>query len=226
MIPMGTRSLLIGAHQVVLHPIFLARAWHKLYGLPRNPRLYLAFVVHDLGYWGKRDMDGADGATHPALGERIMGRLCGPDWAAFTAGHSRTYARLRGQAPSPLAAPDKLVVHMTPPWIYLPGVILSGEAQEYVVNWTRYRASQGVDIPPCVHGWYVDLRRDWFHQIQQLAPAHAPRLAGMASDPPRRTQGLRWVRALLERLRPWAWWPARRSARQDRAQPAHVREET
>lgn len=68
----GTRSVLFGAHQFILHPIFVFIAWWMLYGFPRDPRLWVAFIVHDLGYLGKPNMDGPEGETHPELGARIM----------------------------------------------------------------------------------------------------------------------------------------------------------
>src|SRR5437870_4037739 len=44
----GTKSVLFGAHCFFLHPLFVALAWTRLYGFPRDWRLYLAFFVHDL----------------------------------------------------------------------------------------------------------------------------------------------------------------------------------
>ena len=68
----GTKSVLFGTHCFLLHPIFIAVAWIKLYGFPFDPRVWIAFFVHDLGYWGKRNMDGPEGETHVELGARIM----------------------------------------------------------------------------------------------------------------------------------------------------------
>jgi hypothetical protein len=76
----GTKSVLYGAHAFFLHPWFVAWAWWKLYGFPWDPRLWVAFFVHDLGYIGKPDMDGEEGEQHPALGARIMCALF--DWFA------------------------------------------------------------------------------------------------------------------------------------------------
>jgi hypothetical protein len=56
-VKVGTKSILFGAHQFVLHPLILFVAWWQLYGFPADPRLWVAFVVHDLGYWGKPNMD-------------------------------------------------------------------------------------------------------------------------------------------------------------------------
>lgn len=71
----GTKSVLFGAHCFFIHPIFVAIAWTKLYGFPFDPRIWVAFFVHDLGYWGKPNMDGAEGETHVELGGKIMGFL-------------------------------------------------------------------------------------------------------------------------------------------------------
>lgn len=71
----GTRSLLFGIHQVILHPFFVALGWWKLYGFPFDPRLWAAFFVHDLGYFGKPNMDGPEGEQHPLAGAAIMGWL-------------------------------------------------------------------------------------------------------------------------------------------------------
>jgi hypothetical protein len=92
----GTRSVLYGAHCAILHPWFLAVAWWKLYGFPWDVRLWAAFWLHDIGYFSKRDMDGADGETHVELGARIMALFFGESWGAFTAAHSRYWAKRHG----------------------------------------------------------------------------------------------------------------------------------
>lgn len=71
----GSKSILFGAHCFFIHPWFVALAWWRLFGFPWDPRLWVAFFVHDLGYWGKPNMDGPEGETHPELGGRIMGGL-------------------------------------------------------------------------------------------------------------------------------------------------------
>lgn len=128
----GTLSLLFGAHQFLLHPLMLALAWWILYGFPADPRLWLAFFLHDLGYAGKAQMDDEDGERHPELGARIMAALFGPAWGDFTLHHSRSYARAAGVDASPLCAADKLAFALEPAWLYLPRVWLSGELREYM----------------------------------------------------------------------------------------------
>lgn len=71
----GTKSVLFGAHCFLWHPLFVAIAWIKLYGWTWDPRIWIAFVVHDLGYWGKPNMDGPEGELHVEFGARVMHRL-------------------------------------------------------------------------------------------------------------------------------------------------------
>ena len=44
---LGTKSLLFGCHQFVLHPLFVLVAWWRLYGRP-SWRMVVAIIVHDL----------------------------------------------------------------------------------------------------------------------------------------------------------------------------------
>lgn len=145
----GTKSVLFGAHCFFLHPWFVAAAWCKLYGFPWDPRLWVAFFVHDLGYLGKINMDGPEGETHVELGARIMGRLFDkqPDphewvyernpvgvWHDFSLLHSRYYAKKLNRQPSKLCFADKLSFALTPRWLYLPAVNATGEIREYLKN--------------------------------------------------------------------------------------------
>ena len=131
---MGTRSVLFGAHQFLLHPLFLAIAWTKLYGFPTDPRLWAAFFLHDVGYIGKENLDGAEGETHPELGGRIMATLFGESWGEFTKLHSRFFASLERRPPSALCAADKLATTIVPKRLYLALIHLSGEVDEYLAH--------------------------------------------------------------------------------------------
>ena len=71
----GTKSVLYGAHTFWLHPWLVAWGWWKLYGFPWDPRLWVAFFVHDLGYWGSPNMDGEEGERHPEWVAKLMTRL-------------------------------------------------------------------------------------------------------------------------------------------------------
>jgi hypothetical protein len=168
-VKIGTKSILFGAHQFMIHPWFVAWAWWRLYGFPWDPRLWVAFFVHDLGYWGKPNMDGPEGETHVELGADIMhylfdgydvrkisSRTSAPSecalfnslfasgyrggfnkrrqlyWYDFCVCHSRFYAKKLGLPYSRLCAADKLSISLTPWWIYLPLVNLTGEIHEYM----------------------------------------------------------------------------------------------
>ena len=74
----GTKSVLFGVHAVWIHPFFVAWAWWRLFGFPWDSRLWLAFLLHDIGYLRKREMDSFEGEQHVVLGGRIMGWLFGP----------------------------------------------------------------------------------------------------------------------------------------------------
>ncbi len=128
----GTKSVLFGVHQFAIHPWFVALAWWKLYGFPLDPRLWVAFFVHDLGYIGKPNMDGPEGETHPRLGAGIMGALFGQSWYEFTLLHSRFYARALGLPFSRLCVADKLAISITPDWLYMIQASLTGELEEYM----------------------------------------------------------------------------------------------
>ena len=155
----GTKSVLFGAHCFFLHPFFVALAWWKLYGFPFDPRLWLAFVVHDLGYIGKPNIDGPEGEEHPTFGARVMhylfdyhfhiinGRICyialDFDWFCFCRYHSRFLAKKYGKQPSRLCLEDKLSFLMTPRWLYLPMVRATGELQEYLERSSRNKGTHG-----------------------------------------------------------------------------------
>lgn len=144
----GTKSVLFGAHQFLIHPWFVAWGWWTLYGFPFDPRIWVAFFVHDLGYIGKPNMDGAEGELHPRLGARLMALLFdwtdrtfrfsdgGPigHWGLFALLHSRYYAKSLRHQPSRLCMADKLAIALTPAWLYLPMVRATGEIHEYTAH--------------------------------------------------------------------------------------------
>jgi len=170
----GTKSLLFGVHQVFIHPLLVALAWWKLYGFPFDPRLWVAFIVHDWGYWGCPEMDGPKGDLHPYVGARIMHAMFDgyaniamydmdlreSKWHDFCLYHSRFLAKQEGQQPSRLCMADKLSVGLEPWWMYLPRAWASGELKEYM------RSSQ----PGGKHG-HRNLKRvtakEWYQSVQK-----------------------------------------------------------
>lgn len=154
----GTKSVLYGAHCFFLHPLFVAAAWTKLYGFPVDPRIWIAFFVHDLGYWGKPNMDGPEGETHVEFGAKIMS-LFGRKWAEFSLYHSRHYAKKHGAQPSKLCFADKLSFALTPAWLYLPMVNATGEIKEYLKN--AKKSTNGFGWKP------VSDQRLWHRQLSE-----------------------------------------------------------
>ncbi len=111
----GTKSLLFGTHQFLLHPLFVIAAWRRLYGdWPDGPTL-VAIFVHDWGYWGCEKMDDKKGEEHPIKGAKIVERLF-PDrgLGELTRYHSRFLARREGARVSRMCLPDNYGVAMYP----------------------------------------------------------------------------------------------------------------
>jgi hypothetical protein len=139
----GTKSILFGAHAFYLHPWFVAAAWWRLYGFPWDPRLWVAFFVHDLGYWGKPNMDGEEGEEHPFFGAFVMKRLFGDEWFEFCLYHSRYLAKRDRKPYTRLCVADKLSLTMEPSWLYVPRCWATGEIREYMaVN--KHQREMGV----------------------------------------------------------------------------------
>lgn len=130
MISMGTRSLLIGAHWPP-HILMVVAAWKWLYGSWPTWREFSAIVLHDVGYAGCREMDGADGTMHPEAGARLADRLLGREYGDLIRGHSKGYAETIGVPLSLLYGPDKLSHAFEPPWLYVLRTRLTGEIRQY-----------------------------------------------------------------------------------------------
>lgn len=162
----GTRSVLFGAHCFFLHPWFVAWGWWKLYGFPWDPRLWFAFIVHDLGYFGKPNMDGPEGERHVEWGAWVMGALFGKRWHDFTLYHSRYYAKAAGEQPSRLCVADKLAITLTPRWLYLPLVNLTGEVLEYMRDATQRHPDMdpSTETQRSWHSDMIDYCRRWAYE--------------------------------------------------------------
>ncbi len=170
----GTKSILFGVHNLLVHPALVGFAWWKLYGFPRDRRLWFAFFLHDIGYFGRHSMEGPDGEWHVELGARIMGRLFGVQWADFCRRHSRFYARARGLTISRLCVADKLAFAITPAWLYLPLARASGELWEYIecsrdrqIGCEEFTAEEWVQLNSAdVHEWLRGLQSYTYRWVQ------------------------------------------------------------
>lgn len=178
---MGTKSLLYGVHQVALHPLFVAIAWRKLYGRwPRDPRVWLAFIVHDWGYWGCPNMDGPEGKAHPyraafwfaVLFDRyprrkttvqysgldVWSRIRLGPWGKFCLYHSRSLARRDSKGVSKLCAPDKLGAFLMPRWLYLRLARWTGELDEYMAEADTPSGRAAGISTECPEAWYDSVK--------------------------------------------------------------------
>ena len=126
----GTKSLLIGVHQIFWHPFTVYRAWIRLYG-PPSFREAVCILLHDWGYWGSSEMDGPSGSNHPEPGAAIADALFGERHRDLVLLHSRRYALNHSRSPSKLCWADKLSIVYEPDWFYLLRARASGELEEY-----------------------------------------------------------------------------------------------
>ncbi len=155
----GTKSLLLGAHQFVLHPLFTAAGWIGCYGFCLRGyswwRLIICFVIHDWGYWGCSNMDGDEGEGHPRwaalrawkyldgvdVGLAIV-KAAGPardfslmfknEYYNLCLYHSRFYAIGQRHLPSDLCWADKLGTTYMSTWLWVFLTTLTGEVTEYM----------------------------------------------------------------------------------------------
>lgn len=159
---LGQKSLLVGIHQFLLHPLFVAIAWTMLYGIPWNPKLWFCFLVHDWGYWFCTDIDGESGKGHPHFGALLVHRLCDrtkqetislstletlnlnertlsyelktAEWLDFCLYHSRYSAEKDSVPVSRLCIADKLATALVPTWLFIFLATISGEMRELEVR--------------------------------------------------------------------------------------------
>ncbi len=164
----GTKSVLFGYHCFFLHPLFVAYAWLRMHGFRRvkigerryanapaswkravhtsilDYKLWWAFCLHDIGYWGKPNMDGPEGERHPEMGARIMRRKFGEPWGELCLYHSRFYARRDQREPSALCFPDKTAYLYYPTWLIVWLCSWTGEINEYMQN--AHRDNAGIVV--------------------------------------------------------------------------------
>lgn len=135
----GTKSLLFGCHQFVLHPVMVGLAWWRLYGRPTLPEA-VAIVIHDWGYWNQPNMDGPEGEEHPIwaydrlLEFAVKRRSRVVPWcdaAMECRFHSRYQAWRFGWRPRRLCYADKLGTAMMPWPLYCLLGSITGEIREF-----------------------------------------------------------------------------------------------
>ncbi len=160
----GTKSILFGVHQFIIHPVMILIAWQIIYRQRPNFLELCAIITHDLGYWGSPNMDGVEGELHPLSmakwWRKYFGKF-GEKVAVEILGHSRFYSAKNGLHLSRLFQADKLCVALYPKWLYLLLANLSGEIKEYMV------------IASKKEGKYLDLLTGSTTQIEWLIEVQA-----------------------------------------------------
>ena len=179
----GTKNLLFGEHQIIIHSLFVALAWWRLFGFPKDLRIWVCFFIHDLGYWGKDDIDGKDGKAHPELGASIVHWLFDkkgesawwavypPKWYEFCLYHSRHCAKKAEQPVSALALADKYAFVITPWWVFLPLAKLSGGLKEYLEIYRHIGASN-------LREWHERAREEAWNWVDRTLDQPVPGCSG------------------------------------------------
>ena len=178
----GTKSLLFGVHQVLWHPITVLIAWVVLYRAPPSWKELLCIVIHDWGYWGKPNMDGPEGESHPEWAARFAEKHLGKEYRDLCLYHSRHYARRDGSTPSRLCWADKLSICYDPRWFYLLRAKLSGELFEYL----DLAENAGLVPEGCSHENWLEVMRDKFRRLAiEKDTAAVPYVNQNGTAPPR-----------------------------------------
>ena len=138
----GTKSVLFGVHQFLIHPLTVYLAWVWLYGSLPTWRELVCIVIHDLGYWGKPNMDGPEGERHVEWAAGVAQRFLGREYGDLCLFHSRHYSRTAMEIPSRLCWADKASIAFECWWTYLPRAWASGELREY-----RHMAAEFGGVP-------------------------------------------------------------------------------
>jgi hypothetical protein len=131
----GTKSVLFGVHQFLWHPLTVGYAWRRLFKVWPTWREWVCIFVHDLGYWGKPNIDGPEGRQHPVAGawlaSALVDRSGSLTYFDLPLYHSREFAKQNGEEPSLLCWADKYCVTVEPRWFYRLRAKLSGEVHEF-----------------------------------------------------------------------------------------------
>lgn len=171
---LGTKTLLFGVHQIIIHPLLVIIAWMKLYHSFPSWKELICIVIHDWGYCGKPNLKNEDGDRHPELGANIAHRLFDKprvlaqldhsqlmefphEWKDFVLGHSSFYVTRYGIKQSKLLAPDKYWHCIIPLWFYKCLAVPTGEFKHYrELNHARQVANQNVSD------------KEWWSRLQRV----------------------------------------------------------
>lgn len=112
----GTRSLLIGCHSFIMHPLMVIKAWRWWFGHWPKPWQIICIVVHDWGVAGRQYLSNNNAKYgHWMLGAVIAKKLFGDKGSAFVAGHTPESSE-QGWVRSDLWYADKASWLVAPLW--------------------------------------------------------------------------------------------------------------
>jgi len=152
----GQKSLLFGAHQLILHSILVGVAWRRLYLRWPLPWEWACIFIHDIGYWHTNDFTSLEARNHPFLGARIARRWFGTKGFDLVVGHSSRAAKIHKLPISKMCAADKMASLLMPRRLYLWLTHNTGELQQYRI----WAATNG-------YTWYNDLHfsgaHNWYY---------------------------------------------------------------
>ena len=168
-LPIGTRSLLFGVHHWALHGTAALLGWRRVFGEWPTWREAVCIAIHDVGYLGKRTMDGPDGARHPALGGAIARKLFGREYEALVVLHSGRVAEHLGLPVSKLYAADKASIAYYPAWLYVLLARLTGEMREY--RSTEHPGSRPTSTASSDFEWFRQTRDSMVARGHEVAAA-------------------------------------------------------
>lgn len=134
----GMKTLLFGAHQFLIHPYYVRKGWVKMYGNPPR-RMWIAFLIHDWGYWPMKEIDG-DKDYHSYWAALAVAQYNAP-LAREMLLHSRFTAKDLGKEPSRLCWADKMGTALMPSFLWAVLARLSGEGFIYMSN-MKYEINQ------------------------------------------------------------------------------------
>lgn len=160
MISEGTKSLLFGCHQFVMHPLMVTLAWRKLNG--RWPALWqlVCIFLHDVGHLGKDYLTHFElKKDHWRLGAEIAGWLFGWDAYWFTRWHSKSSNGDRWQ-PNKLFWADKYSWLIAPRWWLRLNDKVEGFGKDRSLDeWlTTMRKNWEAGCPKGSHQIYLDIK--------------------------------------------------------------------
>jgi hypothetical protein len=171
---LGTKTLLFGVHQFILHPLFVLYAWIKLYKSFPNWKELICIFIHDWGYWGKPSLKCADGDKHPELGARLALYYLGPEYCDFILGHSSFYVKRQGIPVSKLMAPDKYWHCLVPLWFYKMLAVPTGEFAHYRGLQHARQVSKDLNEPDFL--WWARLQIVCWEKVQGCYKIDSERL--------------------------------------------------